>query len=108
MKSSPVVTFESKEGLNVRSSSQAESLLAAEKRALEMMANGSSLSEVLNDLCSSIARSGASAWLLVRRHGVQRIRITDSMLRHFESLRRYRSCRRHICDVDSNCELPVF
>ena len=27
---------------------------------------------------------------------------------HFESLRRYRSCRRHICDVDSNCELPVF
>jgi hypothetical protein len=27
---------------------------------------------------------------------------------HFESLRRYRSSRRHICDVDSNCELPVF
>src|ERR1700732_1128441 len=36
------------------SPSQAESLLAAEKRTLEMMANGASLSEVLNDLCASI------------------------------------------------------
>ena len=35
-------------------SSQAESLLAAEKRTLQMMANGASLSEVLNDLCASI------------------------------------------------------
>ncbi|MCU1262826.1 MAG: sigma54 specific transcriptional regulator, Fis family, partial [Bryobacterales bacterium] len=34
--------------------SQAESLLAAEKRTLEMMANGASLSEVLNDLCAAI------------------------------------------------------
>ncbi len=31
-----------------------EPLLAAEKRTLEMMANGASLSEVLNDLCASI------------------------------------------------------
>src|SRR5437870_2719363 len=29
-----------------------ESLLAAEKRTLEMLANGASLSEVLNDLCA--------------------------------------------------------
>jgi PAS domain S-box-containing protein len=33
---------------------RAESLLAAEKRTLEMMANGASLSEVLNDLCAAI------------------------------------------------------
>jgi hypothetical protein len=31
-----------------------ESLRAAEERALEMMANGASLSEVLNDLCGAI------------------------------------------------------
>jgi PAS domain S-box-containing protein len=36
------------------SASQAESLLAAEKRTLEMMANGASLAEVLNDLCAAI------------------------------------------------------
>src|ERR1700736_2132566 len=34
--------------------SRAESLLAAEKRTLEMMANGASLPEVLNDLCAAI------------------------------------------------------
>ena len=45
---------ESKERLNITSSSRAESLLAAEKRTLEMMANGASLSEVLNDLCAAI------------------------------------------------------
>src|SRR5258708_39020091 len=45
---------ESKPGPNSRTSSQAESLLAAEKRTLEMMANGASLSEVLNDLCAAI------------------------------------------------------
>src|SRR5258706_417985 len=44
----------SKQGVNVKTPSQAESLLAAEKRTLEMMANGASLSEVLNDLCASI------------------------------------------------------
>ncbi len=45
---------ESKQAVNVKTPSQAESLLAAEKRTLEMMANGASLSEVLNDLCASI------------------------------------------------------
>ena len=39
---------------NTTSPAQAESLLAAEKRTLEMMANGASLSEVLNDLCTAI------------------------------------------------------
>jgi formate hydrogenlyase transcriptional activator len=34
--------------------SQAESLLAAKKRTLEMMANGASLAEVLDDLCADI------------------------------------------------------
>ncbi len=45
---------QSKQGRNTTNPSQAESLLAAEKRTLEMMANGASLSEVLNDLCASI------------------------------------------------------
>jgi formate hydrogenlyase transcriptional activator len=45
---------ESKQGSNSTTASQAESLLAAEKRTLEMMANGASLSEVLNDLCAAI------------------------------------------------------
>src|SRR6266852_9817418 len=44
----------SKQGPNTATPSQAESLLAAEKRTLEMMANGASLSEVLNDLCAAI------------------------------------------------------
>src|SRR5260370_13959656 len=44
----------SKPGPNTTTPSQAESLLAAEKRTLEMMASGASLSEVLNDLCASI------------------------------------------------------
>src|SRR5580658_8503772 len=39
---------------NTITPSRAESLLAAEKRTLEMMANGASLSEVLNDLCTAI------------------------------------------------------
>src|SRR5258708_29478143 len=46
--------LECKQGPNIANPSQAESLLAAEKRTLEMMANGASLSEVLNDLCASI------------------------------------------------------
>ncbi len=44
---------------NTTNPSQAESLLAAEKRTLEMMANGASLSEVLNDLCASIDSCGS-------------------------------------------------
>jgi hypothetical protein len=45
---------ESKQGPNTPTPSQAESLLAAEKRTLEMLANGASLTEVLNDLCAAI------------------------------------------------------
>src|ERR1700731_1811046 len=44
---------------------QAESLLAAEKRTLEMMANGASLQEVLNDLCVSIDAHGAPVTSMV-------------------------------------------
>ena len=40
---------ESKQGPSTTTPSRAESLLAAEKRTLELMANGASLSEVLND-----------------------------------------------------------
>jgi len=45
---------ESKEGPCTRTKSQAESLLAAEKRTLEMIADGASLKEILDDLCHSI------------------------------------------------------
>jgi len=45
---------ESKEGPNARIALRAESLLAAKKRTLEMIADGASLNEILNDLCSSI------------------------------------------------------
>ncbi len=45
---------QSKRGRNTATPSQAESLLAAEKRTQEMMANGAGLPEVLNDLCASI------------------------------------------------------
>lgn len=44
---------ESKQGPNT-TLLQAEFLLAAEKRTLGMMANGASLSEVLNNLCAAI------------------------------------------------------
>src|SRR5258708_4798927 len=44
----------SKQASNTTTPSQVESLLAAEKRTLEMMANGASLSEVLDDLCAVI------------------------------------------------------
>ena len=45
---------ESKHAPNTRTASQAESLLAAEKRTLEMIADGASLKDILNDLCCSI------------------------------------------------------
>jgi molybdopterin-guanine dinucleotide biosynthesis protein len=45
---------ESKEGPNTSTASHAESLLAAEKRTLQMIADGASLKKILNDLCSSI------------------------------------------------------
>jgi hypothetical protein len=53
---------ESKLGPKTASLAQAESLLAAEKRTLEMMANGASLSEVLNDLCASIDAHAPPVW----------------------------------------------
>ena len=45
---------ESKEVPNTRTASQAESLLAAEQRTLEMIADGASLKDILNYLCCSI------------------------------------------------------
>jgi len=48
------VGSESKQGPNTRTAAQAESLLAAEKRTLEMIADGASLKDVLNNLCCSI------------------------------------------------------
>jgi len=42
-----------------------ESLLAAEKRTLEMIANGASLSEVLNDLCAAIDAHAPAAASMV-------------------------------------------
>jgi formate hydrogenlyase transcriptional activator len=56
-------TSESK--ANTTTASQAESLLAAEKRTLEMMANGASLSEVLNDLCTAIDAHAAPVTSMV-------------------------------------------
>ena len=50
----PPAGSEAKQEPNATTPSQAESLLAAEKRTLEMMANGASLSAVLNDLCAAI------------------------------------------------------
>jgi PAS domain S-box-containing protein len=50
----PLAKPEQKEEPNTRTASHAESLLAAEKRTLEMMANGASLSAVLSDLCAAI------------------------------------------------------
>src|SRR5712692_8313414 len=44
---------------------QAESLLAAEKQTLEKMANGASLSEVLNDLCAAIDAYGSPVTSMV-------------------------------------------
>ena len=43
-----------KQGPNTTAPSRSEPLLAAERRTLEMMANGASLSEVLTDLCAAI------------------------------------------------------
>jgi hypothetical protein len=48
------VGSESKQGPNTRTAAQAESLLAAEKRTLEMTADGASLKDILNNLCCSI------------------------------------------------------
>src|SRR6266705_4115783 len=47
-----------KQAPNLATPTLAEPLLAAEKQTLEKMANGASLSEVLNDLCASIDAHG--------------------------------------------------
>ena len=63
---------ECKEGWKATSSLQAESPLAAEKRTLEMIANGASLKEILDDLCHSIdvvASPAISTVLLVDADG---------------------------------------
>jgi len=56
---------ESKTAPNIAAPSQAESLRAAEKQTLEKMANGASLSEVLNDLCVSIDAHGSPVTSMV-------------------------------------------
>jgi hypothetical protein len=56
---------ESKPVPNVAAPSLAESLLAAEKQTLEKMANGASLSEVLNDLCAAIDVHGSPVTSMV-------------------------------------------
>jgi hypothetical protein len=80
MKSSPVSPYpeiisvtlrgaaqpvESKPVPNVAAPSLAESLLAAEKKTLEKMASGASLSEVLNDLCAAIDGHGSPVTSMV-------------------------------------------
>src|SRR3979411_191350 len=45
--------------------SQAESLLASEKRQVEMMHNGASISEVLNVLCAAIDANAPRATSMV-------------------------------------------
>ena len=67
---------ESRKKRNTITPSQAESLLLAEKRTLEMMANGASLPEVLNDLCAAIDahdQTGASMVCLMDPDGKQLI-----------------------------------
>jgi PAS domain S-box-containing protein len=67
---------ESRQKRNTITPSQADSLLSAEKRTLEMMANGASLPEVLNDLCAAIdahSQTGASMVCLMDPDGKQLI-----------------------------------
>jgi PAS domain S-box-containing protein len=67
---------ESRQKRNTITPSQADSLLSAEKRTLEMMANGASLPEVLNDLCAAIdahSQTGASMVCLMDTDGKQLI-----------------------------------
>jgi PAS domain S-box-containing protein len=59
------VESESKPVPNISATSLAESLLAAEKQTLEKMANGASLSEVLNDLCAGIDAHGSPVTSMV-------------------------------------------
>src|SRR5260221_14554821 len=54
-----------KQATNLATPTKAESLLAAEKQTLEKMANGASLSEVLNDLCAAIDAHGSPVTSMV-------------------------------------------
>jgi hypothetical protein len=45
-------------GIDIEDSKQKELLRVAEKRTLEMIADGASLSDVLNDLCAAIDERG--------------------------------------------------
>jgi formate hydrogenlyase transcriptional activator len=56
---------DSKQRTNTTIPSHAESLLAAEKRTLEMMANGASLPEILGDLCAAIDAHASPAASMV-------------------------------------------
>jgi len=65
---------DSKRGPNATTPLRAEPLLAAERRTLEMVANGASLSEVLTDLCAAIdahAPPATSMVCLMDRDGKQ-------------------------------------
>jgi len=55
----------SKQAPDASAQERTDSLLAAEKRTLEMIANGASLSEVLNDLCAAIDAHAPAATSMV-------------------------------------------
>ena len=69
-------------GIDIEDSKQRELLGAAEKRALEMIADGASLSEVLNDLCAAIDvhTSATSLVFLMDRGGQQLLPIASPHL----------------------------
>src|SRR5207245_2174057 len=56
---------ESKQASDASAQERTGSLLATEKRTLEMVANGASLSEVLNDLCAAIDAQAPAATSMV-------------------------------------------
>src|SRR5262249_16354492 len=69
-------------GIDIEDSKQKELLGAAEKRALEMIADGASLSETLNDLCAAIDvhTSATSLVFLMDRGGHQLLPIAGPHL----------------------------
>lgn len=74
VRAAPETESGSEPAADVSARERAESLLAAEKRTLEMIANGASLSAVLNDLCAAIdahAAPAASMVCLMDRDGKQ-------------------------------------
>ena len=69
-------------GIDIENSKQKELLGAAEKRAFEMIADGASLSEILNDLCTAIDvhTSATSLVFLMDRGGHQLLPIAGPHL----------------------------